>query len=38
VGIGKQYIAEEQRLAQADHAGIWQGSFEPPWTYRARRD
>ncbi len=38
VGLGKQYIAEDQRLAQAEHLGIWQGSFEPPWTYRARRD
>jgi endonuclease YncB( thermonuclease family) len=38
VGIGRQYLGEEQHLAQVERLGIWQGSFEPPWTYRARRD
>jgi endonuclease YncB( thermonuclease family) len=38
VGIGKQYLEQEEREAQRDRAGVWQGSFEPPWSYRARRD
>lgn len=37
VGIGKQYLAQEELDAQRDRVGIWQGSFEPPWSYRARR-
>ena len=36
VGIGKQYIQREELDAQHDRIGIWAGSFEPPWTYRAR--
>jgi endonuclease YncB( thermonuclease family) len=38
VGIGKNYIQQEQRDAQRDRVGIWGGSFEPPWTYRAHHD
>jgi endonuclease YncB( thermonuclease family) len=38
VGIGKNYIQQEERDAQHDRVGIWSGSFEPPWMYRARRD
>ena len=38
VGIGKNYILQEERDAQHDRVGIWSGSFEPPWMYRARRD
>jgi len=37
VGLGRQYLEAEQRGAQQDRVGIWQGAFEPPWTYRARR-
>jgi endonuclease YncB( thermonuclease family) len=38
VGIGKNYILQEERDAQRDRVGIWSGSFEPPWMYRGRRD
>ncbi len=38
VGIGKNYILQEERDAQRDRIGIWSGSFEPPWIYRARRN
>jgi endonuclease YncB( thermonuclease family) len=38
VGIGKQYLEHEEWAAQRDRVGVWQGSFEPPWSYRARRD
>jgi endonuclease YncB( thermonuclease family) len=38
VGIGKNYIQQEERDAQRDRVGIWAGSFEPPWTYRSHRD
>jgi endonuclease YncB( thermonuclease family) len=38
VGIGKNYILQEERDAQRNRVGIWSGSFEPPWMYRARRD
>jgi endonuclease YncB( thermonuclease family) len=27
------YVDEEER-ARNEHAGIWQGSFEPPWDFR----
>jgi endonuclease YncB( thermonuclease family) len=37
VGLGRQYLEAEQRSAQQERVGIWQGAFEPPWTYRARR-
>jgi endonuclease YncB( thermonuclease family) len=37
IGLGRQYLEAEQRAAQQDRVGIWQGAFEPPWTYRARR-
>ena len=37
VGIGKNYIQQEERDAQHDRVGVWAGSFEPPWTYRAQR-
>ncbi len=38
VGIGHKYIQQEEFDAQRNRAGIWAGSFEPPWMYRARRD
>jgi len=38
VGIGHNYIQQEQNDAQRDRVGIWAGSFEPPWMHRARRD
>jgi endonuclease YncB( thermonuclease family) len=38
VGIGKQYLEQDQVAAQHERVGIWQGSFEPPWTYRSHRD
>ena len=38
VGIGRNYILQEERDAQRDRIGIWSGSFEPPWIYRARRN
>ncbi len=38
VGIGRNYILQEERDAQRDRVGIWSGSFEPPWIYRARRN
>jgi endonuclease YncB( thermonuclease family) len=38
VGIGRNYILQEERDAQRDRIGIWSGSFEPPWTYRTRRN
>ena len=37
VGVGRRYLEGEQRAAQQQRVGIWQGAFEPPWTYRARR-
>ena len=37
VGIGKKYIQQDEVDAQRERIGIWSGSFEPPWTYRARR-
>jgi len=38
VGIGKQYLVQDEQIAQHERVGIWQGSFEPPWSYRAHRD
>jgi endonuclease YncB( thermonuclease family) len=38
VGIGKQYLVQDEQSAQRERVGIWQGSFEPPWSYRAHRD
>jgi endonuclease YncB( thermonuclease family) len=38
VGIGHDYIQQEQTDAQRDRAGIWAGSFTPPWMHRAHRD
>ncbi len=38
VGIGRQYLEQEALLARQERVGVWQGSFEPPWSYRARRD
>jgi endonuclease YncB( thermonuclease family) len=38
VGIGKQYLVQDELAAQRERVGVWQGSFEPPWSYRARRD
>ena len=37
IGLGRQYLEAEQQAAQRERVGIWQGAFEPPWTYRARR-
>lgn len=36
VGVGGEIFAEEQQRAQSLRVGIWQGSFEPPPTWRAR--
>jgi endonuclease YncB( thermonuclease family) len=38
VGIGKNYIQQEELDAQRDRVGVWAGSFEPPWTYRSHRN
>ena len=35
VGIGRDVFADEQLQAQTLRAGIWQGSFEPPTTWRS---
>ena len=35
VGIGRQVFADEQLQAQTLRNGIWQGSFEPPPSWRA---
>ena len=36
VGIGNTRFLEEQRQAQTLRVGIWQGSFQPPASWRAR--
>ncbi len=38
VGAGETLFAQAQDLAQRERRGVWAGSFEPPWRYRARRD
>lgn len=35
VGVGRQVFSAEQLQAQTLRAGIWQGSFEPPQSWRA---
>lgn len=36
VGVGSELFNAEQKRAQTLRVGIWQGSFEPPPTWRAR--
>jgi len=38
VGIGGDLLEAEQNQAQAQRKGIWQGSFTPPWLWRARQN
>jgi endonuclease YncB( thermonuclease family) len=35
VGVGRQLFGEEQNEAQVLRSGIWQGSFQPPSSWRA---
>ena len=37
VGVGRTRYAEEQRQAQTERVGIWQGSFQPPASWRAKQ-
>ena len=38
IGIGTRFFGAGQNEAQALRQGIWQGSFQPPSTWRRRSD
>ncbi|MEM1432689.1 MAG: thermonuclease family protein [Pseudomonadota bacterium] len=38
VGVGEALFSEEQNQAQTLRLGIWQGSFQPPSSWRSQRD
>ncbi|MEM9741986.1 MAG: thermonuclease family protein [Pseudomonadota bacterium] len=38
VGVGESLFREEQNQAQTLRVGIWQGSFQPPASWRSRRE
>ena len=38
IGIGESLFSAEQNQAQILRVGIWQGSFQPPASYRSQRE
>ena len=38
IGIGESLFSAEQNQAQVLRVGIWQGSFQPPASYRSQRE